>query len=176
MHKIPLKYFVSYAHKNEKLALEFLETFQENAYLSKHYTFTQWIDRKLTIGEDWNEQIQTAITECDFGLLLLSPSFFNRPYIRDKELPHFITQESNRENEKSKITIHKAIIPIGLASFPFGDLLGLEQTQIYRYQSKPGKAPKFYNETRGHHKDRFVQDLLQKVYIKLDKYQVKMNL
>ncbi|MEM9888175.1 MAG: toll/interleukin-1 receptor domain-containing protein, partial [Bacteroidota bacterium] len=104
MSKQTLKYFVSYAHKDEKLAFQLLAAFQEHAFLSKQYQFEQWSDQQIIVGEKWHDQIQAAIQACDFGLLLLSATYFNRKYIRENELSHYL-QRGVKDKLEIKIPI-----------------------------------------------------------------------
>jgi len=158
--KQDLKYFVSYAHKTDKLVADFMDKFRDHAGMSRKYNFIKWLDSDLFVGEGWHDQIQEAISECDFGLLLLSPSYFNRLYIKDHELHHFVNSGD----------ILKPIVPVGLQSFDLnGDLLGLEVTQIYRYQKAPGELLKFYSELQSQQRHNFILDLSNKIHIKFDK-------
>jgi TIR domain len=160
MNKTTLKYFVSYAHKTSKSVSAFLDTFEDHLNLSTRYKFEKWIDRDIIVGDGWNQQIQEAATGCDFGLLLLSASYFNRSYIREHELPHFI-----KNNE-----ILKPIVPVGIEVFSLnGDLLGLEATQIFLHQCQVGMPQRFYSELRGVHREHFVRSLVEKLVYKLDK-------
>lgn len=162
MDKTKLKYFVSYARKTEKLTDDFLEIFKDHAGMSRKYTFEKWIDRDIILGEGWDGEIQEAIKTCDFGILLLSATFFNRNYIKKYELPHFIDSVTQE--------IKKPIIPVGLKSFNLGgDLLGLENFQIYRYQKSLGEEHKFFSEVRGAHREKFASELVNEMERKFDK-------
>lgn len=119
--KISSRYFVSYSHKTEKLAIDLLDKLQDQMGLSKYFKFEKLIDCNIVVGENWNDRIQKQIQECDFGLLLLSANFFSSDYIIEKELIHFVN------NKSKKIEITKPIVPVGLESFSLdGDLKGLE--------------------------------------------------
>ena len=86
------------------------------------YQFDPWMDGDIILGENWHTQIQSAIQDCDFGLLLLSATYFNRTYIKEQELSHFLSKE------EKDIKVIKSMVPVGLESFDLGgDLLGLEQ-------------------------------------------------
>ncbi|GAB2650490.1 hypothetical protein GCM10027035_50770 [Emticicia sediminis] len=162
MEKRKLKYFVSYAHKNEVHVADFLGKFEDHFNISKKYDIEKWIDGDIIIGEDWHKQIQAAIESCDFGLLLLSSTYFNRKYIKNDELPHFINSAK----------ILKPIIPVGLDFFDVnGDLLGLEKLQIFRYQKNLGEDYKFYSELKDIQRTKFINELVQKMAIKFDKTQ-----
>ncbi|MEN0049391.1 MAG: toll/interleukin-1 receptor domain-containing protein [Bacteroidota bacterium] len=164
MSKKKLKYFVSYAHKDEKLALQLLDAFQEHAFLSKQYEFEQWIDHQIIVGEKWHEQIQNAIQASDFGMLLLSATYFNRKYIREKELSHYI-----QRGETEAVEVKIPIVPVGLKTFDLNaDLLGLEATQIFRYKKAAGVDAKFYNELRSNARNAFSLQLLQAITQKMN--------
>ena len=80
--KQPVIFFVSYARENKQLADIFLSLFEEQIGASKRYDYKKWQDHKILPGENWHEEIQKAIIKCDFGLLLISPSFLGSAYIR----------------------------------------------------------------------------------------------
>ncbi len=161
--KIPLNYFVSYAHKNDALVADFLDKLEDHLGLSKKYQFTKWVDGDIIVGDDWDSQIQKGITDCDFGLLLLSASYFNRKYIKENELPHFVKEG----------LVLKPIVPVGLELFDLGgDLLGLEKMQIYRLQKAPGEELKFYSELRTNQRTNFINDLVNRMIAKFDKMTV----
>ena len=154
------KFFVSYAHKTDKLVQDFLDKFHDHASINPKYTFEKWIDHDIIIGESWDNQIQTQIDECDFGFLMLTPSFFARDYIINKELSQFI-----KKDDDGKIEILKPMVPVGLQYFDLsGDLHGLEQTQIYLHQM--GLEKKFYNQLRDNKRNEFVVDLLKRMVVK----------
>ena len=161
--KTELKYFVSYAHKNEVLAKKFITEFIDHSANRKKYNFTKWIDGDIIVGEGWNEQIQEALVACDFGLLLLSANYFTRPYILNKELPHFI-----RKDKDGNVIVLKSMFPVGLEKFDINaDLKGLEEKQIYLFQKKPGADIKFFNECSGPNTGRFVIDCVKSLEAKL---------
>lgn len=154
MDKKKLNYFVSYAHKNDKTVADFLDKFQDHASMQKEFRFTKWIDGDIILGEDWNSQIHKAADECDFGLMLLSPAYFNSNYIKDQELPYFINDDG----------IIKPIIPAGLEKFDLNaDLHGLEELQIFRYQKSRGESPKFYNELQTNNRNNFIIELVKRM-------------
>ncbi len=164
MSKHALKFFLSYAHKTAAHKQDFLDTFMDHASMLKNYELSCWEDRQIILGERWHDDIQAALTDCDFGLLLLSAPFFNSKYIKDHELNHFIKYENDQ------LEILKPIIPVGLQAFPMhGDLRGLQHTQIYRYQKTPASAPKFYTELKRNGRIHFVGQLLNDLTRKLDK-------
>ncbi|MGH3981074.1 MAG: hypothetical protein ACRDRZ_19105, partial [Pseudonocardiaceae bacterium] len=46
-----------------------------------------WEDSHLLLGEDWRRRILARLDGCDYGLLLLTPGFFNSRFILEEELP-----------------------------------------------------------------------------------------
>ena len=94
----------------------------------------------------------------------MSAAYFNRNYIKNEELPKFLSQLGG-----DKIQIGIPIVPVGLEAFDLGgDLLGLQHVQIYRYAPKLGADPKFYNQLQRNHRIGFTQDVLQKMTLKFD--------
>lgn len=154
------RYFVSYAHTDKKSADQLLELLRPRLKIANHVGFSEWIDHQITPGDLWRERIQAAIENSDFGLLLLSPAFFASEFIIDEELARYISQ-----NDRS-ITIHKAIVPVGLKAIPLdgrANLNGLQQTQIFR-----DRENRWFNQLRGHSKDAFADELTAKILAKLE--------
>ncbi len=154
-----VKYFVSYASRNKKLADEFLGQFKEITKPSKRYEYSCWRDRAILAGENWHEKIQEAISKCDFGLLLISPAFLGSQYIKEHELPYFLGNKG------------KHVMPVLLqrVSFEKHDLLGLEEKQIFRLE-KPGfKEPRAYGELKKARREDFVYEFFLQVEHSLDK-------
>jgi len=81
--RAPLKIFVSYSHKDERL----------RAALAKHLVpleraglISIWHDRKIDGGEEWDSKITAELEAADIFLLLISIDFINSPYCCGKEL------------------------------------------------------------------------------------------
>ncbi|MEL6538236.1 MAG: toll/interleukin-1 receptor domain-containing protein, partial [Bacteroidota bacterium] len=85
-----VRYFVSYAHEDQKEVNEFLHYFDQQAKLEERkgnrYRLEAWKDDQLVLGQFWFSAIQEAIAACDFGLLLLSPRFLTSDFILEHEL------------------------------------------------------------------------------------------
>ena len=158
--KQPVIFFVSYARENKQLADIFLSLFEEQIGASKRYDYKKWQDYKILPGENWHEEIQKAIIKCDFGLLLISPSFLGSAYIRQHELPHFTGKNA------------KLVFPVMLrkVSFERQDLLGLEEKQIYRLESERFKKPRAFSEISSDRREDFAFEFFLKVESRLDKY------
>ena len=112
----------------------------------------------MLVGEDWHKEIQTAVRECDLGLLLVSPSFLNSQYINEHELPAFLGDRA------------KPVIPVMLQRVDFNnhDLRGLGQFQIFRFQKPTFKHSKTFAECRGEQRTAFAQALFTQIQARLD--------
>lgn len=92
--------FICYAHKDNESPdpsqrwldrlLEQLEplNLQEQAEI--------WSDKKLEIGDEWHEEIQSTLQQVKAAVLLVSPAFLASKYIRNSELPVLVKQAKER--------------------------------------------------------------------------------
>ena len=86
-----IRFFVSYAHDDDERVQKLQSSLEKELAVSKRYRFEVWTDRKIDLGADWDDAIQRALAECDFGLLFISRDFLGISYITGKELPPFIS-------------------------------------------------------------------------------------
>ena len=151
--------FVSYARANRDLATRFLKNFKEQAAPSKQYQYAFWRDNDILVGEKWHEEIQAALTQCDLGLVLISPALLGSQYIQDHELPKFMKSGG------------KSVIPVLLQPIDLDrhDLKGLQRTQIFRLDRPRFASPKAYGECSGTQRDQFALELFRQVEARLDK-------
>lgn len=159
-----LRYFVSYAHRDQGQVARLLDLLHPRLAIARGYRFSHWIDDQIGVGERWTDEIDAALADCDFGLLLLSPSFFASGFIRRDELPTFIELVA-AGGGATQTRIRKPLVPVMLKDLPLdgsADLAGLEQTQIFRDQ-----AGRSFNRTRGHTSDAFADQLVARVLEKL---------
>ena len=156
--KTVVSFFVSYAQKNRKRADAFLERLNEQMRPSKSYDFRPWRDSHILVGEDWDAEIHSALDACHFGLLLVSPVFLVRDYIRREELPRFVGIAA------------KPVVPVLLEPVDAErhDLLGLESRQIYAWNG-PRVRMAFSECSTDQHKSQFVRELYQQIERRLDK-------
>jgi len=153
----PLRCFVSYAHTDKAQAQALMELLAPRLAISSHYEFSAWIDDDISLGSRWTDAIDTALRDCDFGLLLLSPAFFASGFIRRDELPTFIDQV-RRPGQGNHTRLRKPVIPVQLKAIPLdgsADLAGLEQLQLFT--DDQGRA---FHQLRGHLKDGFADQLV----------------
>src|SRR6267142_3561299 len=116
----PVRFFVSYAHKDSGLKDKLLEKL--TTYLGTHpqMHFEIWTDAEILPGKEWRVEIRKAMAICDFGLLLVSSAFL---------ASKFITQE-----ELSYVLKNKRVVPVALKQVLFDgsqDLKGLEELQFF---------------------------------------------
>ena len=157
--KKKVKVFVSYARANKELAVRFLTRFRQQVSASKRYAYVFWRDTQVLVGENWNDEIQEALNQCDIGLLLISPAFLGSQYIGQKELSRFMGPDA------------KPLIPIMLqpVDFQHHDLKGLKKAQIFRLDSAKFRSPKAYGDCTGAQRDRFAHELFKQVELRLAK-------
>src|SRR5262245_12427447 len=120
--RIPIAFFVSYAHADRRFADIFLQRLTEHLAPSKRYAYTWWRDTGLLVGERWQDEIQQGLAACQLGLRLVTPAFLASKYIIQHELPQFIGNGS------------KPVIPVMLRTIDLQrhDTRGLEDYQFFR--------------------------------------------
>jgi len=77
------KVFISYAHEDESYKDELRKHLKTLERLKK---INVWDDRDINAGEEWNEEIMTALKTSDIILLLISPDFIASDFCFEKEL------------------------------------------------------------------------------------------
>lgn len=157
--RVPIHFFISYAHTDDELATIFIDEFKEMSGPSKRYEYIFWQDTEILPGENWKEEIQAALKNCDLGLLLISPAFLGSEFIVSDELPKFIGDKA------------KPVIPIMLkkVNFERHDLKGLKSAQIVRHKAKNKKDLKSFAQCGRNQKAEFVYELFDKVEARIDK-------
>ena len=161
---VHLNYFVSYAHADKAAAQNLLQLLHPRLAILRGYSFSHWIDDAIEPGTRWTDAIGDALTACDFGLLLLSPSFLASNFIRRDELPVFIGQIQGPTGQ-AHTRVRKPLVPVLLKDVPLdgsADLAGLEQLQMFR--DHEGRS---FDRTRGHLRDAFADQLTQAIATKL---------
>lgn len=148
-----IRFFVSYAHNDAVLVKRLQDPLEKELRLSRQFQFEIWSDRKIEVGERWDDQIQTALQECDFGLLFVSRDFLVSRYITERELPQFVTGS-------------KPVIPVSLSVLDFSrvNLKGLEAHQFFRLKREGAKEKdRAFSECRGEMVDEFVRALARAI-------------
>src|SRR5437764_11330237 len=78
-----IKLFYCYAHEDKPLRDE-LE--KHLSWLKRRYQLTNWHDREILPGEEWEQAIDTHLNAADLILLLISPDFMASDYCFGKEM------------------------------------------------------------------------------------------
>jgi hypothetical protein len=140
--------FLSYAHSDAGLASEFTRLFGPRGRIRSDARFQLWDDRALLVGEAWEERIRAELKRSNFGLLLLSPSFFDSAFIKKVELPAILAAGN--------------VVPVGLESVDFDgvDLRGVEGFQLFRLPVGADRTPRWFADLRSANRKRFVDELI----------------
>lgn len=116
--------FLSYRKKDRKYARAFMKQLHDD---TRFEDVAVWYDEYLIPGEDFNDEIRDHIRECDFFVLLVTPSLLEKDnYVLTKEYPFARSLE-------------KSIIPCIVKSTDLDDLQKL-------YKHIP--APVFLDEAK----------------------------
>jgi WD40 repeat protein len=148
----PIRFFVSYAHDDAGLRVSLIEKLEEFLGAHSRARFELWADIEIQPGRKWRAEIKKKMEDCDFGLLLVSPSFLRSDFITKEELPYLL------EN--------KQVIPVALRPILFDgslDLGGLEERQIFR--DSGGRA--FLERTTKPTREAFARELFQRICLRL---------
>jgi hypothetical protein len=107
-----------------------------------------WWDDRILIGQLWDEEIRRALSEADFGLVLVSPALLSRDYIRRVEIPALLAAPDT------------VLMPVGLQHVDLirSDLQGLEAHQIFRLRTDDGE-PRWFADLGGQNPARFCDEL-----------------
>ena len=114
----PLRLFFSYSHRDEKLRAR-LETHLEG--LQRQGRITGWHDRKITAGEEWEQQIDDQLEAADVILLLISADFIASKYCYDREMIRALERHDAGDARVVPIILR----PSDWQDTPFGKLQAL---------------------------------------------------
>lgn len=147
-----VKYFVSYSSEDNVDGL--LDLLRPLFKTSPDINFNAWRDTGILPGEQWREEIDKALKESDFGLLLLSTDFLASDFIKDVELGPLLAKP--------------AVIPVMLHPILLNGkmkLHGLEHRQIFR----DSKHHAFSECGSMAYKRKFALELFEKICAALKK-------
>ena len=83
------KAFISYSHKNRT----YLERLMVHLKpLTKKGLIDVWVDTKIKTGDQWEKEIEKALTESSIIILLISADFMASDFIVDNELPPLLSK------------------------------------------------------------------------------------
>ena len=152
MAKRSVQLFVSYAHRDMALARRLLESLEVHLQVSKTFDWHWWREeQQILVGEDWHQQIQRALADCDCGLLLVSPALLASRYVIADELARLIEAG-------------KPILPVGLGMLDLDgyDMQGLDKLQIFQLPLGPDGRKRAYAElTDRRRREQFAFELFR---------------
>lgn len=90
----PIEVFYSYAHEDEKLRDE-LKKHLSN--LKRQGVITDWYDRDILAGKEWDTEIKQHLDSSKVILLLISPDFMDSAYCNDVELKRAMERHEAKE-------------------------------------------------------------------------------
>lgn len=155
--KKKIKFFVSYAHKNNDLANDFLDKLTDVLKPSRSYEYSLWKDNSIVVGSNWKNQILEARDGCDLGLLLISPAFLSSNFICESEIPHFVGSSKAR-------AFPVMLWPVDLERH---ELRGLELLQIFRYQGPKSRELRAYGECKPRAREAFALEAFRAIEMAL---------
>ncbi len=83
--------FISYSHKDRRWLEELL------THLAPlRDTFEVWADSQIDAGQDWEEQINSAIEKADVVILLVTADFLASKFMQEVELPRILEASRSR--------------------------------------------------------------------------------
>jgi hypothetical protein len=161
-----IRYFISYAHQDARLVTKLLALLKPQLAIAKDFQFEAWADNEILAGDKWHYEIKSAISQCQFGLLLVSPGFLASKFVTSEELPSFVGANLLHPTQK------KRAIPVSLKLISFDgsmELKGLEKHQIFH--DKRGKS---FSQCQGSHCEEFAKELFDQI-IKIVKSHRQIN-
>jgi hypothetical protein len=119
------KVFISYSHKDQ----EWLERLQRHLKpLVREGRLECWDDTHIRPGDDWQQEIRTALDTAQVAVLLISADFFASDFIDETELPPLL------EAAKAKGV---RILPVILSASRFARNPDLALFQAFNPPNRP---------------------------------------
>lgn len=116
---LSISVFISYSHKDERYRQELGTAL---ASLRHEELISEWHDRQIQGGEQWDEKIKTQLEKSDIILLLLSADFIASDYVRKNEIPAAIARHERGE---------AVVIPVFIRQFDYSQNAPYAKLQGY---------------------------------------------
>lgn len=139
------KVFISYCHKNEVWKDHLMD--QLNV-LQMENKLDVWEDRQIKAGDDWYDNIKTALDQASVAVMLITAQFLNSNFIRTEEVPSLLKK---REKEGLRI------IPIILEPCPWDEVDWLNIMQVVPKDGIP--LEKYSDYERKEHLCQIAKDI-----------------
>ena len=120
--------FVSYSHKDTKWLEELRPHFKA---LDRAGKIQYWDDKRLRQGDDWFDEIRTALADTRYAILLVSNHFLTSSFVLEEEVPYLLTQKYKGKLE---------ILPIIVEDCLWEAFDWLARIQNVRVNGDPDKA------------------------------------
>jgi hypothetical protein len=94
------KVFISYAHEDDA----------ERAAIVQELKILQldvWVDREISAGSEWNEEIQRQLNEADIIVLLISRPFLSSEFVTHHELPRALERHAEKSARVIPVLVKK---------------------------------------------------------------------
>ena len=114
----PVTVFYSYSHEDEALRDELAKHLR---LLEREGFIKEWHDRRITLGDEWKNQIDHYLETAELILLLISPDFINSDYCYDIEMRRAI----ERHKEGTARVVPIILRPVDWTKAPFASLQAL---------------------------------------------------
>lgn len=148
--RFPIGLFLSWSHRDLALKDDLVGRLTPNLSILRGVRIGWWEDSHLLLGDDFRTAIAGELGGCDYGVLLMSPSYLASPFVTRYELPRFVGAAADR-----------GALPVALRGpLPLDgsrELHGIEQKMIFQYR---GKA---FSELNGAGRDAFASELATQV-------------
>jgi hypothetical protein len=116
--EVPISVFVSYSHHDELLYQELRKHLKSLEYEG---VISQWSDREITAGREFNKNIQSELLNAGMVLLLVSPDFMSSEYCWSNEM----ARAMERHEAAATRVVPIILRPVDWRRSPFGKLLAI---------------------------------------------------
>lgn len=111
--------FISYSHHDEPFYRRLMTHL--SPVIKGGGTVDAWSDKRLSVGESWQTEIERSVRNCDCAILLVSPEFLESDFIVNQELAPLLTRA---ESDSVKLVF----VPVSHSHFQDDDRLSSFQT------------------------------------------------